>query len=33
MAWGGFETRVRLLEEVAQNIRAFFSGNRRNRVD
>ncbi len=33
MAWGGFETRVRLLEEVAQNIRAFRSGDRRNRVD
>ncbi len=33
MAWGGFETRVRLLDEMAENIRAFQSGIRRNRVD
>lgn len=33
MAWGGYETRVRLLEEMAANIRDFLSGGRRNRVD
>ena len=33
MAWGGYETRVRLLEEMAENIRAFLAGGRRNRVD
>lgn len=33
MAWGGYETRVRLLDEVASNITAFLSGERRNRVD
>ncbi|MBQ9760662.1 MAG: hydroxyacid dehydrogenase [Clostridia bacterium] len=33
MAWGGYETRVRLLEEIAQNIRAFLHGEHRNRVD
>ncbi|MBR2927235.1 MAG: hydroxyacid dehydrogenase [Clostridia bacterium] len=33
MAWGGYETRVRLLEEMAENIRAFLAGERRNRVD
>lgn len=33
MAWGGYETRVRLLEEMVENARAFFSGERRNRVD
>ncbi len=33
MAWGGYETRVRLLEEVVENIRAFLAGERRNRVD
>ena len=33
MAWGGYETRVRLLNEMAQNIEAFLSGERRNRVD
>lgn len=33
MAWGAFEARVRCLDEVAQNIRAFLRGDRRNRVD
>lgn len=33
MAWGGYETRVRLLEEVAENVDAFLRGERRNRVD
>ena len=33
MAWGGHETRVRLLEEMAENIRAFLDGKKRNRVD
>ncbi len=33
MAWGGFETRERLVREVAENIRAYQNGERRNRVD
>ena len=33
MAWGGYETRVRLMNEMAQNIEAFLRGERRNRVD
>lgn len=33
MAWGGFETRMRLLSEMAQNIQAFLDGTRRNRLD
>ncbi len=33
MAWGGYETRVRLMEEIAKNIRSFLSGELRNRVD
>ena len=33
MAWGAYETRRRLLDEVADNIRAFLSDERRNRVD
>lgn len=33
MAWGGYETRVRLLGEMAENIKAFYSGARRCRVD
>ena len=33
MAWGGYETRVRLLGEMAENIKAFFGGERRCRVD
>ncbi len=32
MAWGGYETRVRLVDEVAKNIRAFYAGELRNRV-
>ncbi|MBQ2734704.1 MAG: hydroxyacid dehydrogenase [Clostridia bacterium] len=33
MAWGGYETRVRLMDEIAENIRSFYAGDRRNRVD
>ena len=33
MAWGGYETRVRLLEEIKENIRSFLCGKRRSRVD
>lgn len=33
MAWGGYETRVRLIGEMHQNILAFLKGERRNRVD
>ena len=33
MAWGGYETRVRLLEEISQNIQSFLQGSRRCRVD
>ncbi|MBQ4327698.1 MAG: hydroxyacid dehydrogenase [Clostridia bacterium] len=33
IAWGGYETRVRLLNEMTENAKAFFSGERRNRVD
>ena len=33
MAWGGYETRVRLMNEIAANIGAFRKGERRNRVD
>ena len=33
MAWGGYETRVRLLAEMAENIKSFFAGQCRNRVD
>lgn len=33
MAWGGYETRVRLLGEMAENIAAFDRGERRCRVD
>ena len=32
MAWGGYETRVRLVFEVAENINAFYKGEERNRV-
>lgn len=32
MAWGAYETRLRLVDEVAKNITAFFSGEWRNRV-
>ncbi|MBQ8441159.1 MAG: hydroxyacid dehydrogenase [Clostridia bacterium] len=33
MAWGGYETRVRLMDEIAQNITSFLKGERRCRVD
>lgn len=33
MAWGGYETRVRLLEEIRLNMEAFARGERRCRVD
>lgn len=33
MAWGAYETRVRVVAEICENIRAFQSGERRNRVD
>ena len=33
MAWGGYETRVRLLTEIQENIKTFFDGGRRCRVD
>ena len=32
MAWGGYETRVRLVDEVAENIKAFYKGEERNRI-
>ncbi len=32
MAWGGYETRVRLLGEIVENIRAFLLGEMRNRI-
>ena len=33
MAWGGYETRVRLLGEIKENIISFFAGKSRCRVD
>ncbi len=33
IAWGGYETRTRLLSEMAENISAFLSGKIRNRVE
>ncbi len=33
MAWGGYETRIRVLKEMASNIAAFISGEKRCRVD
>lgn len=33
MAWGGYETRVRLLKEIEENIKSFYGGGRRCRVD
>ena len=33
MAWGGHETRVRLMDEIDQNIASFLKGERRCRVD
>lgn len=32
MAWGGYETRLRLVSEVAENIKSFKEGQTRNRV-
>ena len=33
MAWGGYETRTRLLSEMVENMHAFLEGKTRNRVD
>lgn len=33
VAWAGRESRERLVAEIAENIRAFLAGNRRNRID
>ncbi len=33
MAWGAYEARVRCVNEVCENIRAFFAGRKRNRVE
>lgn len=33
MAWGAYEARVRLIDEVYENIKAFYEGKARNRVD
>ena len=33
MAWGAVETRIRLINEMAENIKAFLAGERRNRID
>jgi hypothetical protein len=33
MAWGGYETRLRVLQEIAENIRAYLTGEKRCRVD
>lgn len=33
MAWGAYEARVRCMNEIAENIRCFYSGEIRNRVD
>lgn len=33
MAWGAFEARTRCIDEIAENIRDFYSGGTRNRVD
>ncbi|MBR5271376.1 MAG: hydroxyacid dehydrogenase, partial [Clostridia bacterium] len=33
MAWGAYEARERCINEVAKNIKAFFAGDIRNRVD
>lgn len=32
MAWGAYEARVRCMKEIAENIRAFLRGDKRNRV-
>lgn len=33
MAWGAYESRVRCMEEIAENIESFFKGKKRNRVE
>ena len=33
IAWGAYETRVRLMKEIAENISAFLAGEKRNRID
>lgn len=33
MAWGAYEARVRCMEEISENIKAFFEGKIRSRVD
>lgn len=33
MAWGGYETRVRLLDEIYKNIRSYLDGGMRNRIE
>lgn len=33
MSWGAYESRVRCINEIAENIRTFFDGGIRNRVD
>ena len=33
MAWGAYEARMRCLEEIRENIKAFYAGEKRNRVD
>lgn len=33
MAWGAYESRMRCISEITENIKAFFSGEIRNRVD
>lgn len=33
MAWGAYESRVRCMGEITENVRAFYRGDRRNRVD
>ena len=33
MAWGAYETRMRLLSEIAENIRSYLNGEKRNRID
>lgn len=33
MAWGAYEARQRCIKEISENIKAFFNGERRNRID
>ena len=33
MAWGAYEARVRCMDEIFENINAFYGGEVRNRVD